>query len=113
SFFGSASSLEITGGDGISVTDVGGYPIDLTSQPGTARVATGQLLGGAKKHFVVTLSVPTSHVGDVPLGAVSLRYTTSSGTGSVALPGEGLRVVVLETARRDEALASIDKELYR
>ena len=45
--FASASSLELTVGDGVTVTDVGGYPIDLTSQPGTARVATGQLLGGA------------------------------------------------------------------
>ncbi len=111
--YASASSLEITLGDGVSVTDVGGYPIDLTAQPGTARVATGQLLGGAKKHFVVTLQVPTAHVGDVRLGAVTLRYTTSSGTGSVALPREGLRVAVLETTRRDEAVASIDKESYR
>src|SRR5215831_20048822 len=93
--FASASSLEITG-DGITVTDVGGYPIDLTSQPGTARVATGQLLGGTKKHFVVTLQVPTAHVGDVQLGAVTLQYTTSSGTGSVALSREGLRLAVLE-----------------
>src|SRR5215468_8418998 len=44
--FASASSLEIACGDGVTVTDVGGYPIDLTAQPGTARVATGQLLGG-------------------------------------------------------------------
>src|SRR5712691_3628043 len=111
--FASASSLEITVGDGVTVTDVGGYPIDLTSQPGMARVATGQLLGGAKKHFVVTLQVPTTHVGDVQLGEVTLRYTTSSGTGSVALPREGLRVAVLATTRRDEAVASIDKEIYR
>jgi Ca-activated chloride channel family protein len=55
--YASASSLEIALGDGISVTDVGGYPIDLTSQPGTARVATGQLLDGTKKHVVVTLQV--------------------------------------------------------
>ena len=35
--FASASGLEIACGDGITITDVGGYPIDLTSQPGTAR----------------------------------------------------------------------------
>ena len=46
--FASASSLEITCGDGVTVTDVGGYPVDLTAQPGTARVATGQLLGAPK-----------------------------------------------------------------
>src|SRR5438309_5341916 len=37
--------------------------LEKKKQPGTARVATGQLLGGAKKHFVVTLQVPTAHVG--------------------------------------------------
>ena len=46
--FASASGLEITCGDGITVTDVGGYPIDLTSQPGTARVATGHSWGAPK-----------------------------------------------------------------
>ena len=65
--FASASSLEIICGDGVTVTDVGGYPIDLTAQPGTARVATGQLLGCAKKHFVVTMTVPTYRVGALAL----------------------------------------------
>src|SRR5215470_6238781 len=62
--FASASNLEMTLGDGVTVTDVGGYPIDLTTQPGSIRVMTGQLLGGAKKHFVVTLTVPTHRVGE-------------------------------------------------
>jgi Ca-activated chloride channel family protein len=111
--FASASDLEITGGEGVTVTDVGGYPLELTSQPGTARVVTGQLLAGVKKRFVVTLKVPTERTGDVRLGAVTLRYTTGSGSGSVALPHEPLLVTVLEPARRDEAMASIDKALYR
>jgi Ca-activated chloride channel homolog len=111
--FASASSLEITGGDGITVTDVGGYPIDLTSQPGTARVATGQLLGGAKKHFVVTMTVPTDRVGEIGLGNVTLHYTTSQGTSSIALAPEHLRIAVLEPARRDEAVASVSRDLVQ
>jgi Ca-activated chloride channel homolog len=111
--FASASSLEITGGDGITVTDVGGYPIDLTSQPGTARVATGQLLGGAKKHFVVTMTVPTDHVGEISLGNIKLHYTTSQGTSSIALAPEHLRIAVLEPARRDEAVASVSRDLVQ
>ncbi len=109
--FASASSLEITVGDGVTVTDVGGYPIDLTSQPGMARVATGQLLGGAKKHFVVTMTVPTDRLGEIGLGNVKLHYTTSQGTNSIALPRENLRIAVLEPARRDEAVASVSREL--
>jgi Ca-activated chloride channel family protein len=111
--FASASSLEITGGDGITVTDVGGYPIDLTSQPGTARVATGQLLGGAKKHFVVTMTVPTDRVSEIGLGNVKLHYTTSQGTNSIALAPEHLRIAVLEPARRDEAAASVRRDLVQ
>ena len=111
--FASASSLEITCGDGITVTDVGGYPIDLTSQPGTARVATGQLLGGAKKHFVVTMTIPTDRLGEIGLGNVTLHYTTSQGSSSIALAPEHLRIAVLEPARRDEAAASVSRDLVQ
>jgi Ca-activated chloride channel family protein len=111
--FASASSLEITCGDGVTVTDAGGYPIDLTAQPGTARVSTGQLLGGVKKHFVVTLTVPTDRVGEIGLGNVALHYTTSKGTSSIALSPEHLRIAVLEPARRDEAVASVHRELLQ
>jgi Ca-activated chloride channel homolog len=109
--FASASSLEITYGDGVTVTDVGGYPIELTARPGTARVATGQLLGGAKKHFVVTMTVPTDRVGEIGLGNVTLHYTTSQGTSSIALAPEHLRMAVLEPSRRDAAVASVRREL--
>ena len=111
--FASASGLEIACGDGITVTDVGGYPIDLTSQPGTARVATGQLLGGAKKHFVVTMTVPTDRLGEVALGNVKLHYTTSQGTSSIALAPANLRIAVLEPARRDEAVASVSRDVVQ
>jgi len=111
--FASASSLEIICGDGVAVTDVGGYPVDLTAQPGTAHVATGQLLDGAKKHFVVTMTVPTDHIGEVALGNVTLHYTTSQGTRSIALAPEHLRIAVLEPARRDEAMASVRRDLVQ
>ena len=111
--FASASSLELTVGDGVTVTDVGGYPLDLTSQPGTARVATGQLLGGARKHFVVTMTVPTDRVDEISLGNIKLHYTTSQGTQSIALPREHLRIAVLELARRDEAVASVRRDLVQ
>ena len=111
--FASASRLEITCGDGVTVTDVGGYPIDLTAQPGMARVATGQLLGGATKHFVVTMTAPTNRVGEIGLGKVRLHYTTSQGTSSMELSPEHLRIAVLEPARRDEAAASVRQELVQ
>jgi Ca-activated chloride channel family protein len=111
--FASASGLEISLGDGVTVTDAGGYPIDLTSQPGTARVVTGQLLGGATKHFVVTMTAPTNHIGEFGLGDITLHYDTSNGTRHVSLPRASLHVAVLEPARRDEAVASVNQGLFR
>lgn len=111
--FASASGLSITLGKGITITDAGGYPMDLTSQPGAARIMTGQLLAGTKKRFVVTMKVLTEHTGDIQLGQVTLQYTSSRGDGSVTLSPEHLRVAVLEPARKDEAVASIDQTLYR
>jgi Ca-activated chloride channel family protein len=111
--FASASSLEIACGDGVTVTDAGGYPIDLSAQSSTARVATGQLLGSATKHFVVTMTVPTDRAGEVGLGNVTLHYTTSQRTSSLALAPEHLRITVLEPARRDEATASVHRDLIQ
>ena len=111
--FASASGLEMTLGDGVTVTDAGGYPLDLTSKPGTARVLTGQLLGGATKHFVVTMSVPTNRIGAFGLGDITLHYDTSAGTRHVSLPQANLHVAVLEPARRDEAVASVNQGLFR
>jgi Ca-activated chloride channel homolog len=111
--FASASGLSITLGKGITITDAGGYPMDLTAQPGTARIMTGQLLAGTRKRFVVTLQVPTAYTGDLQLGQIALQYTTNRGDGSVTLSPDHLRVAVLEPARKDEAVASIDQTLYR
>ncbi|MBM3225422.1 MAG: VWA domain-containing protein, partial [Candidatus Tectomicrobia bacterium] len=95
--FASASSLEITLGDGVTVTDVGGYPLDTTTQPGTVRVATGQLLGGAQKQFTVTFAMPTHHLGALALGPITLHYTTAQGQAHLALPREHLQLAVLES----------------
>lgn len=111
--FAGASGLEITLGEGVTVTDVGGYPLDLTTRPGTARVITGQLLGGTPKHFVVTLSAPTQSLGTFALGEVTLHYTTHQGDSQVTLPRTNLQVAVVEPTRRDEALASVNPAAVR
>lgn len=113
--YASASGLEMTLGDGVTVTDAGGYPLDVTSKPGTARVLTGQLLGGTTRHFVVTMSVPTERLGEVSLGDITLHYDSSAGTRHVALARDTLRVAVLEPTQRgrEEAVSSVDQGLFR
>ena len=111
--YASASGLDITLGEGVTVADAGGYPLDGTSKPGTVRVVTGQLLGGTSKHFVVTLMIPTQHPGNFGLEEMTLHYDTGDGTRRVSLAGGQLRVAVLEPARRDEAVASVDQGLFR
>src|SRR5262249_46982903 len=71
------------------------------------------LLGGTRKHFVVTMTVPTDRAGDLGLGNVTLHYTTSQGPSSLALAPEHLRIAVLEPARRDEAAASVSRDLVQ
>lgn len=111
--YASASGLAITLGEGVSIVDASGYPLDMTSQPGTVRIVTGQLLSGSQKRLVITMQVPTAQLGNVPLGTVTLHYTANNNDSSITLPSDTLRVAILEPARRDEAVASIDQELYR
>lgn len=110
--YANASHVEFTLGEGVTITDAGGYPLE-TTDAGTVRVMTGQLFGGTQKRFVVTLQVPTTHVGDVRLGTATVQYTTTQGPARLALPAEGLQVAVLEASRRDEAVSSMDKDLQR
>ncbi|MGE3540855.1 MAG: VWA domain-containing protein [Candidatus Tectimicrobiota bacterium] len=111
--YASASGLEMALGEGVTVTDAGGYPLDMTSKPGTVRVLTGQLLSGTTRHLVVTMHLPTQHQGTVSLGDVTLHYDTSAGTRQATLSREQLRVAVLEPARRAEAVASVDQSLFK
>src|SRR5262249_58555260 len=59
------------------------------------------------------MTVPTDRAGEIGLGNVTLHYTTSQGTSSIALAPAHLRIAVLEPARRDEAAASVRRELIQ
>ncbi|RIL04688.1 MAG: hypothetical protein DCC75_12365, partial [Proteobacteria bacterium] len=112
--FAANSELKIDLGPGVNIISAGGYPIerDFISAD-TARIRTGQLLGGSSKSFFLTLNVPTSSTGSYDLGKISFSFKQGDTPAEIALKSSDLAYAVLEPHRRDEAVAAIDQVLYR
>jgi Ca-activated chloride channel family protein len=111
SIVANSSTLEIMLGDGVQLVDAGGYP--LTRNGSTVSIASGQLLSNSDKHFVITFNIPTAHVGQFSLGQMRLVYQTQGKKYQAALNDESLMLAVVEPERREEAISSIDSEVYK
>jgi Ca-activated chloride channel family protein len=111
SIFASSSTLEIALGDGVKLLDAGGYPVTQTD-PASVGIASGQLLAGADKHFVVTLSIPAEHTGAFALGKMHLNYQ-QQGRDYRTPVNANLQLTVVEPEKRREAVSSIDKDVYQ
>lgn len=110
--FANSSSLQMHLGTGVKLLDAGGYPVSQTDAE-TLTISTGQLLAGSDKHFVITLTMPTEHIGSVALGAMQLHYRQQDRDYLAAVAEEPLRLTVVAPERRDEALGSIDGDIYQ
>lgn len=110
--FASDSTIEIRPGAGFSIVDAGGYPIDHDSG-GLVRIGTGQLLTGSTKRFFITLAPDTAATGDLAVGNLALVYTNGDVKNRVGIPGETLKLTVVSPEFRTDAIASIDKDIYR
>lgn len=109
SLYAATSTLSIRLGDGVTVTDAGGYPIEQGGS--VVRVPTGQLLAGSRKSFMLTLRVPTDRPRDVELGKLGFSYERSGQTLSARVQSDLARVTVTEDAQ--EVTASIRQDVYR
>jgi hypothetical protein len=78
----------------------------------SARIATGRLLSGSTKKFVMSLKVPVDQIQKFDLSSIQLRYTVAGDDFVVSLPSQSLQLAVIAPARKPEALASIDKDSY-
>ncbi len=105
------STLEIMLGDGVQLVDAGGYP--LVRNGSTVSIATGQLLSNTDKHFVMTFNIPTANVGQVQLGQMRLVYQAQGNKYQTALNNESLMLAVVEPERKEEAISSIDHDVYK
>jgi Ca-activated chloride channel family protein len=107
-----SSTLEISLADGVRLVDAGGYPVNpLTGS--AISIPTGQLLAGTAKHFVMTFTIPNAAVGNLALGDMKLNYGVEGATQQTALDAAKLKLAVVAPERRQEAVNSIDKNIYQ
>jgi Ca-activated chloride channel family protein len=107
-----SSTLEISLADGVRLVDAGGYPINPVNVSAIS-IPTGQLLAGAAKHFVMTFTIPNAAIGNLALGDMKLNYSVEGAAQQIALDAAKLKLAVVAPERRQEALKSIDKDVYQ
>lgn len=110
--YANSSLLEIKLPSGVRLIDAGGYPV-TTIDATTLQIPTGQLLAGTTKHFVVTMTIPNAEVGSLALGDMRLNYSANGKERQTPIESEQLKLAVVAPALREEALKSIDKDVYQ
>jgi Ca-activated chloride channel family protein len=105
----SGLAVEIVPGDGVDVTDAGGYPLERDTAARTVRFRPGSLFAGQERRVWVTLAVPRSQVGEHDLGRFALAYGTDGARTTVALTGLPRIACV---AGEDEFFAGIDADTW-
>lgn len=103
------SAIEIELGEGVSIQDAGGYPINR--QGSRVSIPTGQLVHGSSRNIMLTLNVPTSTQRHVDLGSVKFKYSTASASQEISVPSALMQVAVVAPELRHEMLASVNKSL--
>jgi len=112
--YATSSYLDLKLSEGVRLIDAGGYPIthEVDGKP-LSRVTTGQLLAGTKKHFFVTLEFPTQRIDTITLAKATLGYQRHGQNHSLPMASKTLRIAVLETEKKEEAVASIEDTVYK
>ena len=110
--YASSSTLEIHLAGGVRLVDASGYPVN-TLNASTLSIPTGQLLAGSAKHFVMTFSIPNAKVGTLALGDMKLNYSVQGTTQQTPLDQALLKLAIVAPELRQEALQSIDKDVYQ
>lgn len=107
-----SSTIEISLSDGVRLVDAGGYPVNPINAS-TVSIPTGQLLAGAVKHFVMTFTIPNAATGNLALGGMKLNYSAEGAAQQIALDAAKLKLAVVAPERRQEAINSIDQDVYQ
>ncbi|NOQ63083.1 MAG: VWA domain-containing protein [Methyloprofundus sp.] len=105
------SHLSIQLADGVTLIDAGGYPMSK-SKDNTYTIKTGQLLNNRSKQFVMTFQVNAAETGAYSLGAMQLTYQ-AQGEHKQSIAAEKLNLAVVAAQHRKDAVASIDKAVYK
>lgn len=111
--YAKSSFVTIEMGNGISLVDAAGYPQEfISSGRNSVKLRTGQLLAGNVKKFITTLNVPTHRVNELKLLDARVNYVVNGQNREVNLSTGPLQVAILPQSQKDEAVASINDELF-
>ncbi len=110
--FAANSTMTVTVADGVDLIDAAGYPISKDGA-NTYSVTTGQLLGNSDKKFVMTFNVKAQTTGDLSLGKMHLSYQVQGENLQQAIAQQQLTLAAVEPERRQESVASIDRDVYQ
>jgi len=108
--YADGSEVRLTLPDGVELVEAAGYPFVFEGR--TATIRTGQLLQGNTKRFMVTLRIPSSHPAEYTLGNLELAYRVRGKSYRQEIQAGGLQVACVAPDRKEEVVASIDKDLY-
>ncbi len=96
---------------GVELVEAAGYPFVLEGR--TAVIRTGQLFQDSQKSFMATLRVANHVPAEYTLGNIDLSYRVDGRSYKQEVKSSGLTIACVPAERKDEAVASIDKDLYR
>ena len=112
STYAATSELQFQLGEGVSIRDASGYPIEYTAgRANFVKIPTGQLLAGSKKNFMISVHVPTNRRGSIELGHIAFNYHRNGSVLAARVTEEVARITVVQTEQ--EAMASIQGDVYR
>lgn len=109
--YAAKSHLNLNLADGVTLLDSAGYPVERDGN--TVHIKTGQLLQGAHKHFTLTFKVTPDADKQFNLASLDFNYALQGREVQHTVKPESLAVAVVEPQKRQEAVASIDKEVYQ
>ena len=108
--YADASEIRIDLPSGVELIDAAGYPFVLEGK--TAVIRTGQLFQDSVKSFMATLRIPNHMAAEYTFGNIDLSYRVDGRSYRQEVESSGLTMACVVPEREEEAVASIDKELY-
>ncbi len=96
---------------GVELVEASGYPFVLEGR--TAVIRTGQLFQDSNKSFMATLRVANHVPAEYTLGNIDLSYRVDGHSYKQEVESSGLTIACVPAEREEEAVASIDKDVYR
>ena len=108
--YADASEMRIDLPNGVELIDAAGYP--FVREGKTTVIRTGQLFQDSVKSFMATLRIPNHVAAEYTFGNIDLSYRVDGRSYRQGVESSGLTMACVAPEREEEAVASINKDLY-